>query len=140
MFLQITRSQLNQYMPFIMIGVLLLVGVLIFAIALAITKADVKTNTKWVFGSFFIQFALIFFISTPMILGGVTGEFSNGGPDPGTILPTVIFSAFIDVQVVNIIHKLGMKRSLIVVLLIIIPITFAMYLLGSNMENLIRLL
>lgn len=140
MFLQITRSQLNQYMPFIMIAVLLLVGVFIFAIALAITKADVKTNAKWVFGSFFIQFAIIFFISTPMILGGITGDFENGGPNPGTILPTIIFSAFIDVQVVNVIHKLGMKRSLIVVILIIIPITGAMYLLGDNMGELIRLL
>jgi len=133
----LTQAQLD---PFIIIAVLLLVGVLIFAIALAITKAEVKTNAKWVFGSFFIQFGVIFFISIPIMLGGITGDSSNGGPDDGLIATVIIFSAFIDVQVVNIIHKLGMKRSLIVVILIIGPIAGAMVTLGQNMDILIDLI
>ena len=126
--------------PFITIGVLLFLGVLIFKIGLLATKAQVKTNAKWVFGSFFIQFGLIFFISIPIMLGGITGDSSNGGPDDGLIATVIIFSAFIDVQVVNIIHKLGMKRSLIIVILIIGPIAGAMVTLGQNMDTLINLL
>ena len=123
-----------------MIAVLLLVGVLVFRIGLAITKADVKIDTKWVFGSFFIQFGLIFFISAPMILAGATGGFEQGGPNPGMMIATILFSAFIDLQVVNVIHKLGMKRSLVIVILVLIPIVGAMYMLGSNMDSLIGLI
>lgn len=74
------------------------------------------------------------------MLGGITGDSSNGGPDDGLIATVIIFSAFIDVQVVNIIHKLGMKRSLIVVILIIGPIAGAMVTLGQNMDILIDLI
>ncbi len=123
-----------------MVGVLLLVGVLIFAIALAITKAEVKTNAKWVFGSFFLQVSVIFFISVPLMLSGITGDLDNEGIDRGLIAAVIIFSAFIDVNVINVIHKLGIKKSTVVVLLIIIPISGAMYLLGDNMDKLISLL
>ncbi len=140
MFLQITRAQLNQYMPFIMIAVLLLVGVLVFRIGLAITKADVKVNTKWVFASFFIQFGLIFFISTPMILSGVTGGASSGGLTIGGMATTILFSAFIDLNVINVLHRLGMKRSLVIVILVLLPITAAMIMLGNNLDTLISLI
>lgn len=136
----LTSTELEQYMPFIMVGVLLLVGVLIFAIALAITKAEVKTNAKWVFGSFFLQVSVIFFISVPLMLSGITGDLDNEGIDRGLIAAVIIFSAFIDVNVINVIHKLGIKKSTVVVLLIIIPISGAMYLLGDNMDKLISLL
>ena len=140
MFFQFTISQIRPYLPFIIIAVLLLVGVLLFWIGLAITKAEVKTNTKWVFGSFFLQFGLIFFISTPMILSGVSGGLGSGGFNLGMIAPIIIFSAFIDMQVVNVLHKLGMRRSFIVVILILIPITFALLLLSNNMGTLISLI
>ncbi len=133
-------EQIEPYVPFIIIAVLLLVGVLIFWIGLAITKADVKTNAKWIFGSFFIQFGVIFFISIPMILAGATGDFNNGGPNLGIMAATIIFSAFIDLQIINVIHKLGMKRSLLIVILVLIPITAALYMLGQNMSSLISLI
>ena len=126
--------------PFIIIALLLLGGALIFKIGLSLTKADVKTNMKWVFGSFFIQFGIIFFISAPMILAGATGEFENGGPNSGMIGATIIFSAFIDLQIINVIHKLGMKRSFVLVIFVLIPIVGAMVLLGQNMETLISLI
>ena len=44
------------------------------------------------------------------------------------------------IQVVNVIHKIGIKRSLVVVILIIIPITIAMVTLGQNMDKIIDLL
>jgi hypothetical protein len=122
----------------IIIAVCLLVGdILILKLGLTIIKAQEKTNLKWVAGSFGIQFGLIFFISTPMILGGWTGQYSTGGPPIILIILTVIFCIFIDLNVINIIHKIGMLRALILAILIMGPVTYAMYLLGSNLGSLI---
>jgi len=122
----------------IIIAVCLLVGdILILKLGLTITKAQEKINLKWVAGSFGIQFGLIFFISTPMILGGWTGQYSTGGPPILLIILTVIFCAFIDVNVINILHKVGLLRSFIIVMLVLGPITYAMYLLGSNLGSLV---
>ena len=132
MLFQTGMPSLEEMMP-IIIAISLIVGdIFILKIGLAITKAQEKTNFKWVAGSFGIQFGLIFFISMPMILGGWTGQFSAGPPPPALIVLTVIFCAFIDLNVINIIHKIGMKRSLIIVIMVLGPLTYAMYLLGSN--------
>ncbi|MFX1309422.1 MAG: hypothetical protein ACFE8C_06960, partial [Promethearchaeota archaeon] len=105
MFFQTGMPSFDEIIP-IIIAVSLIVGdIFILKIGLAITKAEEKTNFKWVAASFGIQFGLIFFISTPMILGGWTGQYSEGGPHPALIALTVIFSAFIDLNVINIIHK-----------------------------------
>ncbi|MFW9818007.1 MAG: hypothetical protein ACFFE5_00230 [Candidatus Thorarchaeota archaeon] len=131
---------LSQEMIEIIIAVcLLVVDIFILKIGLAITKAQEKTNFNWVAGSFGIQFAVIFFIGTPMILGGWTGQFSTG--DPLTFIPliilTVVFCTFIDLHIINILHKIGMGRALIIAILIIGPVTYAMYLLGSNLGSLV---
>ena len=137
MFFQTGMPSLDEIIP-IIIAVSLIVGdIFILKIGLAITKAEEKTNFKWVAGSFGIQFGLILFISIPMILGGWTGQYSAGGPHPALIALTVIFSAFIDINIINIIHKIGMKRSLIISILIMGPVTYAMYLLGSNLGSFI---
>ena len=129
---------LSQGMIEIIIAVcLLVVDIFILKIGLAITKAQEKTNFKWVAGSFGIQFALIFFISTPMILGGWTGLYSTGGPPIPLIVLIVIFCAFIDLNVINILHKVGMVRALIIAILILGPVTFAMFLLGENLGSLV---
>ncbi|MDX1798769.1 MAG: hypothetical protein R3255_08975 [Candidatus Lokiarchaeia archaeon] len=128
---------IGDLMPIIIAVCLLVVDIFILKIGLAITKAQEKTNFKWVAGSFGIQFALIFFISTPMILGGWTGLYSTEGPPIALIVLIVIFCAFIDLNVINILHKVGMMRALIIAILIIGPVTYAMYLLGSNLGSLV---
>jgi hypothetical protein len=135
MFFQTGMPSLEEMIP-IIIAVSLIVGdILILKIGLAITKAQEKTNFKWVAGSFGIQFGVIFFISIPMILGGWTGQFTEGPPIL-TIILTVIFCGFIDTNVINIIHKIGLKRSLIIVLLILGPISYAMSILGTELGGL----
>jgi len=129
--------EMEEIIPIIIAACLLLGDILILKIGLSITKAREKVNFKWVAGSFGIQFGLIFFISIPMILGGWTGQFSEGGPPITLIILTVIFCGFIDLNVINILHKLGMLRSFIIVILILGPITYAMYLLGSNLGALV---
>ena len=132
MLFQTGMPSLEEMMP-IIIAISLIVGdIFILKIGLAITKAQEKTNFKWVAGSFGIQFGLIFFISIPMILGGWTGQFSQGPPPPALIVFTIIFCTFIDMNVINILHKIGLKRSFIISILILGPLSFAMYLLGSN--------
>ncbi|MFW9968991.1 MAG: hypothetical protein ACFFDF_02240 [Candidatus Odinarchaeota archaeon] len=137
MFFQIPRME--ELIPIIFAVCLLLVDIIILKLGLIITKAQEKTNFKWVAGSFGIQFGLIFFISTPMILGGWTGQFSTGGPPIALIILTVVFCTFIDLNVINIIHKIGIIRALIIALLIMGPVTYAMYLLGSNLGSLVGL-
>ena len=123
---------IEEMMPLIIAIVLIVADIFILKIGLAITKAEDKTSFIWVAGSFGIQFALILFISTPMIIGGWTGAFGAGPPPLSLIIPTIIFSAFIDLHIVNVLHKIGMKRSLIIIILIIGPITSAMWLIGQN--------
>jgi hypothetical protein len=128
---------IEEMMPLIIAIILLVADIFILKIGLTITKAEDKTSFKWVAGSFGIQFALILFISTPMIIAGSTGAFSER-PPIGLIIPTIIFSAFIDLHIVNVLHKIGMKRSLIIIILILAPITIAMWLIGENIGILLN--
>ena len=101
--------------------------ILLLKLGLAITKAQKRTRMKWVAVSFLIQFGVIFIISSPMFLLGFAGAF-NG--NPGVIIPIIILCTFIDLNIINVIHQVGLKRSLVVVLLIIVPIVFIMVNIG----------
>ncbi len=124
-------------MPFIIAGVLLASGVIILKIALAITKAESKTDMKWVAGSFFIQFGVTLFISLPMqldmILAFMSGSYHKyEGPPPLVIAMVVIFSTFIVVNLINTIHKPGIIRSLVIALMILGPIIGSSYMIFSS--------
>lgn len=109
---------------------LILFDLLLLKIGLAITKAEVKKSMKWVAISFAIQFGIIFFISSPLILYSMIGEFRG---DQGIIVLVVFFSLFIDVNVINLIHRIGIKRSIVVVIFVVGPIVTAMNLLGQSL-------
>ena len=109
-------------------AVLILFDILLLKIGLAITKAQVKKNMKWVAASWGIQLGVIFFIGSPLILYGMIGEFRG---DPGIIMMVVFFSVFIDVNIINLIHRIGLKRSVVVMILVVGPIISAMVSLGS---------
>jgi hypothetical protein len=106
---------------------LILFDMLLLKIGLAITKAQVKKKMKWVAASFGIQFGVIFFISSPLLLYSMIGEFQG---DPGLIMMVIFFSLFIDVNVINLLHKIGIKRSVVVVIFVVGPIITAINLLG----------
>lgn len=127
----------DELLPFIIAISLICVDIVILKIGLLITKTEEKSSFKWVAASFGIQFGLVFFISTPLILEGLTGGFSNSGPDIPLIVLVVIFSAFVDINLINVIHKIGIKRSIVIGIFIMGPITYAMYLIGSNLGNLL---
>lgn len=114
----------------IILAALLIGDVFLLKIFLVMTKAEAKRNIKWVGISFLIQFGLIFFICLPLFLVGITGGFDEQGPNPVVIIPFILLSIFIDLNLINVIHKIGIKRSIIVALFISIPIIAAMFILG----------
>ncbi len=99
-----------------------------------ITKAKIRTRMKWVAGSFLIQFATIFIISSPLFLLGAMGAFNDDGPG-GIIIIIILLSAFIDINIVNILHQIGLKRSFIIVVMILVPIVFIMINLGNLLSQ-----
>ncbi len=119
--------------PLIIAISLILVDILLLRIGLAITKAQEKTNMKWVAASFGIQFGIIFFVASPLILYGMIGRFDGEG---GMIMLVVLFSLFIDLNVINVIHKIGLKRSFVVVIFVVFPIIIAMIFLGQSLGGL----
>ena len=102
--------------------------ILLLKFGLTITKARERTRMKWVAVSFLIQFGVIFLISSPLFLLGFVGKFDG---DPGVIIPIIILCTFIDLNIINVIHQVGLKHSLFVVLIIILPIIFIMVNMGS---------
>ncbi len=110
--------------------------ILLLKLGLKITKARERTRMKWVAVSFLIQFGVIFIISSPMFLLGFAGAFHGG---IGLIIPIIILMiilcTFIDLNVINVIHQVGLKRSLIVVSIILLPIVFIMANMGSILSG-----
>ncbi|MBY9015809.1 MAG: hypothetical protein KGD68_08975 [Candidatus Lokiarchaeota archaeon] len=131
-FLQMNGSSIGELIPFIMMGVLAAADILLLKLALVITNAQKKTRMKWVAGSFLIQFGIIFIISSPLFLLSFMGSFHG---DADVIIPIVILSVFIDLNVINVLHQVGLKRSFVILLITIVPIIMVMIGLGSLLSQ-----
>jgi len=130
---------MKELFPIIMMAAFAAGDILLLKLSLVITKAQKRTRIKWVAGSFLIQFAIIFIISSPLFLLGSMGVFQDDGPG-AIIIPIIILSAFIDLNIVNILHQTGLKRSLIIVVIVLVPIVFIMIGLGDVLSQLPELL
>ena len=126
---------MKELFPIIMMAAFAAGDILLLKLSLVITKAQKRTRIKWVAGSFLIQFGIIFIISSPLFLLGSMGVFQDDGPGP-IILPIIILSAFIDLNIVNILHQIGLKRSLIIVVIVLVPMVFIMIGLGDVLSHL----
>ncbi len=122
-FLQIGTPSLGELLPFIMMGVFAAGDILLLKLGLVITKSQKRTQMKWVAGSFAIQFGVIFIISSPLFLLGFMGSFQG---ELDVIIHIIILSVFIDLNVINVIHQVGLKRSFGILLLTFVPILFIM--------------
>lgn len=118
--------------PIIFMVVLAAGDILLLKLGLTITKSQKRTRMKWVAGSFLIQVGVVFVISSPLFLLGIMGAYQGEG---GALVPIIIFSIFVDFNVVNILHQIGLKRSLVIVLLTFAPIFIIMVTFGSNMHR-----
>jgi hypothetical protein len=95
---------------------------LIFKLILAAFKAEEKTGIKWVAISYILQLGLILMIASPFILLGFAGVFQKGDPAPGIIVVSIILAIFVDINVLNIIHKTGLAKALGSFFIMIIPL------------------
>ena len=132
-FLQMGNISIGQLIPYIMMGAFAAGDILLLKLALVITKAQKKTRMKWVAGSFLIQFGIIFIISSPLFLLSFLGEFKG---DFDVILPIIILSVFIDLNVINVLHQVGLKRSFGILAITIVPIIMVMIILGNTFSRL----
>lgn len=105
---------------FIMV-IAFIVGLILLKIGLVVTKAETRTRFKWLLASFGIQVGMFFFVGSPMILLGISGAFGEQGPEVILIIIFLVLALFIEVHVLNIIHRLGIKRALLVFGLMAIP-------------------
>jgi len=137
-------NTMEKYGPFIIAAVMIFVGIIILKIGLAITKAESKTNFKWVAISYLILYGVTLFVSSPMLLDMFLSEMEcikselpdcYNETDGGIIAISVLFSVFLVLNLINVIHKPGLARSFILTLLILGPIIGANVLIFSNIGN-----
>ena len=131
-FLQMGTPSIGELIPFIIMGAFAGGDILLLKLALVVTKAQKRTRMKWVAGSFAIQFGIIFIISSPLFLLGFMGSFQG---EFDVIIPIIILSVFIDLNVINVLHQVGLKRSFAILLLTIVPIMFIMISLGTTLSQ-----
>ena len=131
-FLQMGIPSIGELVPFIIMGAFAAGDIFLLKLALAVTKAQKRTRMKWVAGSFAIQFGIIFIISSPLFLLGFLGKFQG---ELDVIIPIVILSLFIDLNVINVLHQVGLKRSFGILLLTFIPIIMIMIGLGVTLSQ-----
>ena len=131
-FLQMGNTSIGELIPFIIMGLFAAGDIVLLKLALVVTNAQKKTRMKWVAGSFAIQFGIIFIISSPLFLLGFLGSFRG---EPDVIIPIVILAVFIDLNVINVLHQVGLKRSFGILLLTFIPIILIMIGLGSMLSQ-----
>jgi len=123
---------MEKLFPIILMVAFAAGDILLLKLGLAITKSQKRTRMKWVAGSFLIQFGVVFIISSPLFLLGIMGAYHG---EPGGLVPIILLSIFIDFNVINILHQIGLKRSLVVVILTFAPIFLIMYIFGSSLPS-----
>ena len=129
---QMGTSSMDFLSPIIIMVAFAAGDILLLKLGLAITKSQKRTRMKWVAGSFLIQFGVVFIISSPLFLLGIMGAYHG---EPQGLIPIIILSIFIDFNVINILHQIGLKRSLVVVVLTFAPIMIIMVIFGSSMPS-----
>ena len=120
---------IDELIPFIIMGAFAAGDILLLKLALVVTKAQKRTRMKWVAGSFVIQFGIIFIVSSPLFLLAFMGSFKG---ELDVIIPIVILSLFIDLNVINILHQVGLKRSFGILLITFVPLIIVMIILGNT--------
>ena len=67
----------------------------------------------------------------PIFLSGFTGEMKNG-PDIGLIIGIMCVGLFIDLNIINVLHQVGILRALFIFVLEIIPVIIIMSLMFAD--------
>jgi len=130
--LQMDNINMDDIIPILLMIAFAGGDILLLKLGLMMTKSKKRTRMKWVTGSFAIQFGVVFVVSSPLFLLGIMGAFQG---QPEGLVPIILISVFIDLNVINVLHQIGLKRSLVVVLLTFAPIFLIMVVFGMNMHR-----
>jgi hypothetical protein len=109
--------------------------IFLLKLALIITKTKKRRKMKSVMYSFLIQFGVVFLIGSPLFILSLIGQFDG---DPGVITAISVLGLLIDINIINVIHNIGLKRSLVVGLLVIVPMILVMSFMGNMLSSFIR--
>jgi len=58
-----------------------------------------------------------------------------GGSDFFIIIPLAVIATFIVTNMINIFHDTGIKKAIVITIILVIPITVAMSIIGKYMGN-----
>lgn len=105
---------------FALIPVFILAEIISMKIGLIIVKARERKSIAWVGASVFIQIGIIFLVFMPLIMIGIAEGIRNS--DVPAIILMAVIAVFVDFNLINLLHKLGFKRSLIVLIFFSIPL------------------
>ncbi len=106
----------------IVAGVSFLFMILFFKLGLASVKSKTRKGFKWLAISVIMQLFIVALLASPFILIGFTGESEYKGPSPGLIIFAIILAIFLDLNIINVLHKTGLKRALLCFFLMLVPL------------------
>jgi len=132
MLYQITVPATAEFIFLLFIPILIIVEIIALKVGLIVVQAEDRRGIKWVAISVLIQMGVILFIGLPIILilliGGSEGQYT------ALVVVIIIFALFIDFNVVNVIHRLGMKRAFIVFIFFLIPFIIVSLIIVYNLN------
>ncbi|MBY9017660.1 MAG: hypothetical protein KGD66_02405 [Candidatus Lokiarchaeota archaeon] len=106
----------------IVAGATFLFMILFLKLGLASVKSKTKKGFKLLAISILIQLSMIALLASPFILMGfAAGEFDKE-PSPVLIIFAIVLAIFMDLNIINILHKTGLKRAILCFFLMIIPL------------------
>ena len=121
---------MGMYLPFIFagitLGMMIICWIPILKIGLKFAHSEVMNGWKGVVGSASLQAGAVFFIMFPIFLDSFLGEMQEGGPDIPTLLGLMSLGLLVDLNLINVLHRIGIKRAIIIFIVEIIPVIIIM--------------
>jgi len=115
--------------PFMILTIATFIGMFLFElimlkVGLFLSKAEIRKDILWVLGSSVIQIGLLFIILSPVLLNIIAGAYNNSPPPIFLIVSLVIMYVIVDVNVINVIHHIGIAKSFGVFIIFTVPLFF----------------
>ena len=110
----------------ILSGISFLFMILFLKLGLATAKSKTRKGFKWLAISIIMQLFIVALLASPFILTGFAGGFDDD--EPGLIIFAIVLAIFMDLNIINILHKTGLKKALLCFFLMIIPLVAGIFL------------
>ena len=104
----------------IVAGASFLFMILFFKLGLSAAKSKTRKGFKWLAISIIIQLCMIALLASPFILTKFAGGFDY--KDFYLIIFAIALAIFMDLNIINILHKTGLKRAILCFFLMLVPL------------------